>query len=67
MVMRKETIKSKSCKLLLDSFHFVGISRHNRVANNRGIFKLRFNEGEIIVDIQRTRGRRLSSELGPAI
>jgi hypothetical protein len=36
----KETTVTKSCKLLLDEFQFVGISSRNRVPNDGGVFKL---------------------------
>jgi hypothetical protein len=35
MDMGKEMIKTKDCKLLLDTVQFVVISRHNRIPNNR--------------------------------
>jgi hypothetical protein len=41
--MEKETIETKACKLLLDDFGFVGISRYNGIPNSKGVFKLRFN------------------------
>jgi hypothetical protein len=41
MDMGKEIIETKGCKLLLDPFHFVGISRHNIITNSSGEFKLR--------------------------
>jgi hypothetical protein len=43
MDMGKETIITKSCKLLLEVFQFVDISSSNRIPNKRGIFKLRSN------------------------
>jgi hypothetical protein len=43
MDLGEKTIVTKSCKLLLDAFQFVGISSHNRVPNNGGVFKLRPN------------------------
>jgi hypothetical protein len=43
MDMGKETIKTEGCKFLLDACQFVGVSRYNRIPNNRGIFKLRSN------------------------
>jgi hypothetical protein len=36
MDIGKETIKREDGKLLLDAFQFVGISRRNRIPNNRG-------------------------------
>jgi hypothetical protein len=47
MDMGRETIKTKSCKVLLDAFQFVPISRCNRISSNRGIFMLRLNKGKI--------------------
>jgi hypothetical protein len=47
MAMGKETVITKGCKLLQDVFQFVDISSHNRIPNNRGIFKLRSNKGKI--------------------
>jgi hypothetical protein len=47
MDMEKETIKTEGCKLLLDAFQFVGISRSNRIPDNRGTFKFRFNQGKM--------------------
>jgi hypothetical protein len=41
--MRKEMVETRGCKLRLDAFQFVGISRGNRVPNNAGVFKLRCN------------------------
>jgi hypothetical protein len=43
MDLRKKTIVTKSCELLLDAFQFVGISSRNRVPHNGGVFKLRPN------------------------
>jgi hypothetical protein len=40
MDMGGEKIKTKCCKLLLDVFHYVGISRHNEIPNSIGTFKL---------------------------
>jgi hypothetical protein len=39
--MEKGRIKSKGSKFLMDAFQFLGISRRNRVPNNRFLFKLR--------------------------
>jgi hypothetical protein len=47
MDMGKETFKTEGCKLLLDAFLFVGISIHNRIPNNLGVFMLRSNGDEI--------------------
>jgi hypothetical protein len=47
MNMGKEMIETKGCKLLRDVLQFVGISRGNRVPNDEGLFKLRYNWGEI--------------------
>jgi hypothetical protein len=38
--MRKETIKTDGCKLLLNAFKFIGISGRDGVPNFRGIFLL---------------------------
>jgi hypothetical protein len=43
MDMGKEMITTKGCKRLLDAFQFVGISSHNGIPNNRGVFKLLSN------------------------
>jgi hypothetical protein len=40
---RKETIKQDGCRLLLDEFPFVGISRITRFSNNSGLIKLSSN------------------------
>jgi hypothetical protein len=40
MGMGKDTIKIKGCKLLLDVFQFVGISRCYRIPSKSGVFKL---------------------------
>jgi hypothetical protein len=38
----KGTIETVGCKLPLDAFQFVDISRCNTISNNNGVFKLRF-------------------------
>jgi hypothetical protein len=47
MDMGRETIITKSCKVLLYAFQFVAISRCNRIPSNMGIFMLRLNKGKI--------------------
>lgn len=41
MDMGGETVKTRGCKLLLDVFHYVGISKYNGIPNSIGTFKLR--------------------------
>jgi hypothetical protein len=43
MDIGRETINTDSYKLLLYVFQFIGISRHNGIRNNRGVFKLIYN------------------------
>jgi hypothetical protein len=38
--MGRERIISKDWKHVLDEFQFVGISSHNRIPDDRGVFKL---------------------------
>jgi hypothetical protein len=40
MDMERGTIKTKSCKVLLDAFQFVATSRCEIILNNTGIFML---------------------------
>jgi hypothetical protein len=47
MELGKETVKQEARKLLLDALQFVGISRQNRIPNNRRVFTLRTNYGKI--------------------
>jgi hypothetical protein len=43
MDTEKEMIKIEGCKILLDVFQFVGISRHNGIPNNEDVLKLNSN------------------------
>jgi hypothetical protein len=40
MDMGKEAVKTRRSRLLLDVFQFVGVSRHNKIPNSGGLFKL---------------------------
>jgi hypothetical protein len=40
MDMAEEMIITQGCKLLLDAFHFVGISSCKSIPNNRDIFRI---------------------------
>jgi hypothetical protein len=43
----KDTIKTRGCKYLLKEFQFDGICKRNGIPNNRTIFMLRTNWGQI--------------------
>jgi hypothetical protein len=64
MDMGKEMIETKGCKLLLDPFHFVGISRHNIITNSSAEFKFRCRaKYDTYIDSQGKSRKRLCCKL----